>query len=140
MEADMERMVSARTFAVVGASTNPGKYGNKVFLSLRRHGKVVHAVNPAAAARGEQLEGEAFYASVADLPEVPEVVVAVVPPPVTEKIVDELAAVGVKNLWMQPGAESAKAVEKAHAAGITTVHGGPCIMVLMHVASAQHKV
>ena len=136
MEADIERMVAARTFAVVGASTNPEKYGNKVFLSLRRHGKNVYAVNPNVSS-AETLDGEPFYATVADLPERPEVVVAVVPPPVTEKIVDELAAAGINNLWMQPGAESERAVKKAREHGIATVYGGPCIMVLLRLASVN---
>ena len=119
-------MLAARTFAVVGASTNPEKYGYKIYVDLKRAGKTVYPINPRAAA----IDGDTCYPSIAALPALPEVVVAVIPPTLTEKLVEELSAAGVRNLWMQPGAESAAAVAKAEALGIATVHGGPCIMVL----------
>lgn len=121
----IETMLAARTFAVVGASTKPEKYGFLVYQSLKKFGKTAYPVNPRAAA----IDGDVCYASVADLPEKPEVVVAVVPPAITLALVDELAAHQIPNLWMQEGAESPAAVEKAQALGIATVHGGPCIMV-----------
>ena len=125
MNEKIDRMLAARTFAVVGASTNPDKYGNIIYRDLKRHGKTVWAVNPRAGA----IDGDAFYPNIAALPETPEVVVAVVPPKITEQVVDELAAAGVKNLWIQPGAESAAAVAKAEALGLDVVHTGPCVMV-----------
>ncbi len=123
----MNEMLAADTFAVVGASTNPEKYGYLVYQSLKRHGKTAYPVNPRAA----DIEGDTCYPNVAALPQKPQVAVAIVPPAITEKLVDELAAAGVTNLWLQPGAESVAAVEKAEAAGIAVVHGGPCIMVLL---------
>jgi predicted CoA-binding protein len=125
MNEGIERMLAARTFAVAGASTNPEKYGYKCYVDLKRFGKTVYPLNPRAAT----IDGDTCHPSVAALPEVPEVVVAVIPPALTERLVDELSAAGVKNLWIQPGAESAAAVAKAEAAGINTVHSGPCIMV-----------
>ena len=127
MNEKIDRMLAARTFAVVGASTNPEKYGNIIYRDLKAHGKIVYPVNPRAGA----IDGDSFYPNIAALPETPEVVVAVVPPKITEQVVDELAAAGVKNLWIQPGAESAEAVRKAEAAGIAVVSHGPCVMVLL---------
>lgn len=123
----IDRMLAARTFAVVGASTNPEKYGNIIYRDLKAHGKTVFPVNP----RAGEIDGDTFYPDIAALPETPEVVVAVVPPKITEQVVDELTATGVKNLWIQPGAESSEAVRKAEAAGITVVSHGPCVMVLL---------
>jgi predicted CoA-binding protein len=125
MNEAIESMLAARTFAVAGASTNPEKYGYKCYVDLKRFGKTAYPINP----RATEIDGDTCYPSVAALPEVPEVVVAVIPPALTEKLVDDLRAAGVKNLWIQPGAESATAVAKAQAAGISVVHGGPCIMV-----------
>jgi predicted CoA-binding protein len=125
MNENIERMLEATTFAVVGASTSPQKYGYLVYRSLKTFGKTVFPVNPNA----DTIDGDRCYGRVADLPVVPEVVVAVVPPPRTEALIPQLAALGIKNLWMQPGAESRAAVDAAEAAGIATVHGGPCIMV-----------
>lgn len=125
MNEAIDALLAARTFAVAGASTNPEKYGYKCYVDLKRFGKTVYPVNP----RAIVIDGDTCYPSVAALPEVPEVVIAVIPPALTDKLVDELIAAGVRNLWIQPGAESALAVAKARAAGITTVHGGPCVMV-----------
>jgi predicted CoA-binding protein len=121
----IDAMLAAQTYAVVGASTNPEKYGNIAFRMLKSYGKTVYGVNPR---RGE-IDGDSFFPSVTSLPEVPHVVVAVVPPAITEKLVDELAHVGVGSLWIQPGAESAKAITDAEAYGINLVAGGPCILV-----------
>ena len=125
MNGNIDAMLAAKTFAVVGASTNPEKYGHRVYKTLKRFGKTSYPVNP----RAEEIDGDTCYASVADLPETPEVAVAVVPPTVTEDLVGQLADRGVKNLWMQPGAESDAAIRGAEKAGIATVHSGPCIMV-----------
>lgn len=125
MNEDIERMLAAKSYAVAGASTNPEKYGHIAYAMLKEYGKTVWPINP----RAESILGDKCYPSVSALPEVPEVVVAVIPPKLTEALIDELASAGVKNIWMQPGAESAEAVEKAKAAGIAVVSGGPCIMV-----------
>jgi uncharacterized protein len=125
MNEAIDAMLAAKTYAVAGASTNTEKYGYKVYKMLKEYGKTVYPINP----RATEIDGDRAYPSVSDLPEKPEVVVSVVPSALTEKLVDELATLGITNLWIQPGAESAVAVETASAKGITTVHGGPCIMV-----------
>jgi len=125
MTEKIDRMLAADTFAVVGASTNKEKYGYLVYAMLKEYGKTVYPVNP----RATEIDGDPAYPTVSALPQKPEVVVAVVPPAITERLVDEVAEADIRNLWMQEGAESQTAVAKAEAAGIATVHGGPCIMV-----------
>lgn len=125
MSENIETMLAAETFAVVGASTNPRKYGYIAYKALKAAGKTAYPVNP----RAREIEGDPCYPSVAELPEKPEVVVSIVPPALTEKLVEQLAEQGIKNLWIQPGAESSAAVADADERGIATVHGGPCLMV-----------
>jgi predicted CoA-binding protein len=127
MNEAIDTMLAARTFAVVGASTNPEKYGNIIYHDLKQHGKTTYPINP----RATEIDGDTCYPSLAVLPEVPEVVVAVVHPAVTEALVSEVATAGIKNLWIQPGAESDAAIEKGLALGLNVVAGGPCIMVLL---------
>ena len=125
---DMEALIRAftgeRVWAVVGASTNPGKFGNKVFRTLRAAGYIVYGVNP----RGGEIDGEALYLSLADLPVKPAVVDLVVPPKVTEGVVRECAELGLSRVWMQPGAESEEAIAFCRARGIDVVYGA-CAMV-----------
>jgi predicted CoA-binding protein len=114
-------------FAVVGASANRAKYGNKVLRCYLQHGKQVYPVNP----RGREIEGLQAYPSLAALPvQVPSISV-ITPPEVTERVVREAAAAGVRHVWMQPGAESDEAVEAAEAAGLSVIAGGACLLVVL---------
>ncbi|MBC7805305.1 MAG: CoA-binding protein [Akkermansiaceae bacterium] len=125
MNETITAILSAKTFAVVGASANTEKFGYKVWHMLRQHGKTAYAVNPNVT----EIAGEVVYPSLADLPETPEAVIAVVPPEVTETLPAQLAVAGIRYLWLQPGAESETAVANAQAHDIGVVHRGPCILV-----------
>ena len=120
----IEEFISERVWAVVGASTDPGKYGHKIFRTLRAAGYIVYGVNP----RGGEIAGQKLYPALADLPEKPAVVDIVVPPKVTEEIVRQCAALGLKRVWMQPGAESEAAIQFCQENGIKVVHD-TCAMI-----------
>lgn len=66
----------------------------------------VYAVNP----KYPEIAGVKCYPTIKSLPAKPDVVITVVPPKITEKIVKESKALGVKMVWMQPGSESEKAI------------------------------
>lgn len=128
METDLEALIQEftglRVWAVVGASTNPEKYGNRIFRTLRSAGYTVYGVN----AGGGEIDGQPLYPSLAALPQKPQVVDLVVPPPVTEQVVQECAALGLTRVWMQPGSESEGAIRYCHEHGIRVVHGA-CAMI-----------
>ncbi len=116
--------VSRRVWAVVGASSDPRKFGYQVFRSLRDAGYEVYPVNP----KGGELEGVTVYRTLADLPGKPDVVNFVVPPSVTEQVVREAHALGLSRVWMQPGAESEAAVRYCQEHDMQVVEGA-CAMV-----------
>jgi predicted CoA-binding protein len=116
--------VNRRVWAVIGASQDPSKYGYRVFRSLKEAGYVVYPVNP----RGGQLLGSEVYLTLADLPQVPEVVDTVVPPAITEEIVKEMQQLGLTRVWMQPGSESPAAIAYCREQGINVVYDA-CAMV-----------
>ena len=134
MTPEIKAILAADSFAVVGASRDANKYGFLVYRSLKAAGKRALAVNPRAA----EVDGDPCYPSLSGLPQTPQVAVMVVPPPVTEAAVAECARLGIKQIWMQPGAESEAAVAACHADGIQVVSGGPCIMVLLRTAKFQN--
>lgn len=107
-----------RTFAVVGVSQDPAKYGHEIFEALLAKGYTAIPVNP----KYESVDGHPCYASLEALPEKPDVVVAVVPPSVTEKTVETAARLGVRTIWMPPGAWSDRAVELCEQHGLTEIH------------------
>ena len=116
--------VNRRVWAVVGASQDRAKFGYRVFHSMRQAGYIVYPVNP----RGGELEGSTVYPSLSDLPQLPEVIDLVVPPEVTEQVVEEAHQLGLDRIWMQPGAESPKAIAYCQAHGMQVVYQA-CAMV-----------
>ena len=127
---DRERIdafLEGSTFAVVGASGDRGKYGNKVLRCYLQHGRTVHPVNPGASS----VEGLDCYPDLASVPRPLHGVSIITPPAVTERIVEELPACGVGHVWMQPGAESERAVTRAKALGLNVIAGGPCLLVAL---------
>lgn len=116
--------VNRRVWAVVGASRDRSKFGNRIFLDLRDAGYTVYPVNP----KGGELAGDKVYASLADLPQPPEVIDLVVPPAITEQVVKDAHELGLTRVWMQPGAESEAAIAYCQEHGLQVVHGA-CAMV-----------
>ena len=110
-------------FAVVGASRDPEKYGHRVYKDLKTAGFEVYPVNP----RAEEVLGDRCYADLKELPKKPDVVDFVVPPKVTEKILETCLELGIMKVWFQPGSESEKAIRFCEDNGIEVVHG-VCIM------------
>jgi predicted CoA-binding protein len=107
-----------QVFAVVGATQNKDKYGHEVVESLVDRGYLVYPVNP----NYKHLNGHTCYPSVADLPEKPQVVVTVVPPDVTEQVIQSCAQLGVKMVWMPPGTWSDQAIEYCETNGTEEIH------------------
>jgi predicted CoA-binding protein len=110
--------------AVVGASRDLGKYGHRVYKDLKQAGYKVYPVNPNA----DEVLGDKCYPNLASLPKKPDVVDIVVPPLVTEQIVQECRQLGITMVWMQPGSESEKAIRFCQENNIVFVYG-ECIMV-----------
>jgi predicted CoA-binding protein len=123
----IDKFLAAPSFAVFGASDDPRKYGHKVYACYLQHNRKAYPINP----RLQTVLGNPAYADFAALPERVDSISVITPPAVTEKIVDDAIKNGVKNIWMQPGAESEAAIKKAESAGLNVIHGGPCLLVVM---------
>jgi hypothetical protein len=111
-------------YAVIGASANEEKYGFKVLQDLLAGGFKAIPVNP----KGGVILGQNVYPAIADITAVIGTAVLVVPPAVTEKILPDIKAAGIKNVWLQPGSESEAAIKYCQANGLNCVHHA-CIMV-----------
>ena len=103
---------------VVGVSRRPDKWGYRVWKHLKGEGLTVFGTNPYT----DEIDGEKIYRDLQSVPEKIDVVVTVVPPEVTDEIVNHCEEKEVKMLWMQPGSESAEAIKKAEAKGIRVIH------------------
>tara|TARA_R110002094_G_scaffold5418_10_gene14193 strand:+ start:1659 stop:2060 length:402 start_codon:yes stop_codon:yes gene_type:complete len=123
----IERFLAVGSFAVVGASTNRDKYGNKVLRCYAQNGHPVVGVNP----RADEIEGVPCYASLVDVPGPPRAVSIVAPPAFAQQIVDDAVRSSVGHLWFQPGSEDKAAIESAEARGIEVIAYGPCLLVAL---------
>ena len=123
----IDTFLEAPAFAVVGASRDRNKYCNKVLRCYQQNERNVFPVNPGTS----EVEGLAAYTSLKDLPEPVDSVSIITPPHVTETVVEDAHQTGVKNLWMQPGAESPDAVERAEELGLNVIADGSCLLVVL---------
>lgn len=114
----------ATTIAVVGATDDPAKFGGRIYRDLKRKGFRVFAVNPGR----DAVDGDPCYPSLAGLPEAPTIVNLVVPPAATLEVLHQCVDLGLRRVWIQPGAEDeAVAAFVAQAALVARI--GDCIMV-----------
>lgn len=113
-------------YAIVGASADREKYGNKVLLNLKGKGFFVIPVNP----KGGEIEGMKAYPTITEAKKDNDidVVVFVIPPERTIAVLEEMKSLGLNDAWFQPGSESEDASDYCDANGINCVMNA-CIMV-----------
>lgn len=126
-EDQIELFLKSPAFAVVGASTHRNKFGNQVLRCYIQNNKTVYPVHP----QEKIIEGLHVISSVAELPDEVKSISIITPPSITEEIVEEAITKGIKNIWMQPGAESNNAIQNCIQHKINVIAGGPCILVRM---------
>jgi predicted CoA-binding protein len=105
------------TVAVVGASSDRQKFGNKALRAFRDRGYTVVPINPKEA----EVEGEKSYASVLDVPGDVDMATFYVSPAVGLKILEDVAKKGIPEVWLNPGADGPQVVERAKTLGLKTV-------------------
>lgn len=99
----LEKLKTERVkIALIGASNDKEKFGNKIYLDLRLKGYNVIPINP----NEELIEGDKAYSSLNVIDKLPDIVNFVVPPPIAIKVAQEAVKLGIKYLWFQPGSES----------------------------------
>ncbi len=127
IQAQIQQFLASPAFGVVGASTNRQKYGNKVLRCYLQNGKRATPVNPVETT----IEGMTCVASIRDLPTNVESISMITPPAVTTQLVPLAIEKGIKNIWMQPGAEHPDAVALCREKGINVIADGSCLLVVM---------
>jgi len=120
----IQDFMAQKRFAVVGASDNPEKYGNRIVKNLKARGYDVYPVNP----RLKEIEGLKCYPSLAAIHEKIDVVDFVVPPQITESVLKECVRLGLNRIWLQPGSESPAAIEFCRTNNLKAVHD-TCVMM-----------
>lgn len=113
-----------RTLAVIGLSDDPSRPSHSVSAYMQRAGYRIVPVNPAI----ESVLGERCFPSLRDLPAKPDMVNVFRLPRYIPGIVDEMLALGLRDLWVQLGILNLPAAQRAEAGGIRVVMDR-CILI-----------
>ncbi|KAF9425725.1 hypothetical protein BGZ94_007281 [Podila epigama] len=113
-------------FAVVGASSNRSKFGNKVLRWYQEHGYFAVPVNP----KESVIESAACVPNLSSLPGAPADyhISIITPRTVTKSVLEEAHKNGITRVWMQPDVDSPEALDYAKKVGIKVLAGGPCVI------------
>src|SRR5437764_11533320 len=100
--------------AVIGASSNRSKFGNRAVRAFRQQGYTVIPINP----NEPEVEGLKSYASVLDVPGRIDMASLYLPPEIGEQVIADIAQKGIAEVWLNPGAESDELIARAKALNI----------------------
>jgi predicted CoA-binding protein len=100
--------------AVIGASSDRHKFGNKALRAFRKQGFTVVPINP----HEREVEGERAYPSVLDYPDPIDEATFYVQPEVGVAVMADVARKGIKTVWLNPGADAPEVIDRARALGI----------------------
>jgi predicted CoA-binding protein len=109
--------MSAKVVAVIGASSNRQKFGNRAVRAYRQQGYTVIPINP----NEPEVEGLKTFASVLDVPGAIDMASFYVPPEVGMRVIEEVARKGIAEVWFNPGAESDALIERARALSLRPI-------------------
>src|SRR6185436_6658138 len=99
----------SKVVAVIGASTDRRKFGNRAVRAFRQQGYTVVPINP----HETQVEGLAAYASVLDVPGPIDMASFYVQPEIGEQVIADVARKGITEVWLNPGCDSDELIARA---------------------------
>ncbi len=106
-----------KSVAIVGASANRDKFGNKAVRAYVARGFKVYPVHP----RETEIEGLTVYSSIRLVPERPDIVSLYLPAAAGLAVLPEIAAKGCDELWLNPGADAPEVVDAAERLGLNVI-------------------
>jgi predicted CoA-binding protein len=120
-----------KTIAIIGASNDRSKFGNKAVRAFQQQGYEVFPVNP----KEEMVEGLPAFKSIAAVPVRPHMISVYLPPPVLLKVLPDIATKGCDELWLNPGTESDEVLAEAERLGLNVIQA--CSIVGVGVSPAN---
>lgn len=126
-------MTSPSRIAILGASSDRSKFGNKAVRAYLQVGWEVLPVNP----REAEIEGLAAYRALADVPGDLDRISVYLPPKVTLSLVPDVAARGAREVWLNPGSADSEVLAAFRGAGVEAIAG--CSIVDIGLSPAQFR-
>ena len=110
-------MSEAKRVAIIGASSNRGKFGNKALRAFERRGYTVLAINPNEA----EVEGHKTFPTVLDVPGEIDMATVYIPAEPGVTVMEQLAKKGVGEVWLNPGADDHEVLDRARQLGLNVI-------------------
>jgi predicted CoA-binding protein len=107
-----------KTVAIVGASNDRHKFGNKALRAFQAEGHTVIPINP----HEDQVEGITAYASVLDVPGPIDVATVYVQPEIGAALLQEFERKQIPEIWINPGAEDDALMAEAERRGLNVIY------------------
>jgi uncharacterized protein len=114
-----------KVVAVIGASNDPRKFGNRAVRAFKRQGYTVIPVNP----NETQVDGDKSYASVLDVPGTIDMATVYLQPEPGVQVMEQLAQKGVGEVWLNPGADDDRVVARARELGLNVIQACSIIAI-----------
>ena len=114
-----------QTVAIIGASNDRHKFGNKAVRAFLNQGYTVYPVN----LHETEIEGLSVFASIRDVPVRPHMISVYLPPAILLKVLPDIAARGCDELWLNPGTESDEVLAAAERLGLNVIQACSIVAV-----------
>jgi hypothetical protein len=131
----IDNFLQKKRIAIVGVSRAGKKFGNIAYRELKAKGYKIFPINN----KTDRIEDDICYPSLRDLPEPVDGVLIVVPKNQTKQIIQEAYTEGIKNIWIQQGAESKEAIDLCKNEKINCVYG-QCILMFAEPVGLPHNI
>jgi len=127
--------LACKKIAIAGVSSDTKKFANIIFKELENKGYELYPINP----KLDEYQGKMCYKTISSLPDGVEAVVLVTPKKIAEELVGKISQKGIKQLWIQPGAETVEAIALAKSLNMNVIHH-QCILMFGNPMPFYHKI
>lgn len=134
MDPTIQDFLQGKRFAIVGVSRSGKKFGNAIYTELKARGFQMSVVHPEM----KEIDGEACYKSLSELAGKVDGVVICVSPRQSGQVLRDAAHAGIKQIWLQQGAQSTEALATASELGLYPITG-KCILMYAPPVRSFHN-
>jgi predicted CoA-binding protein len=134
MNSMIQEFIAGKRIALAGASRSGNKFGNAAYKELRARDYEVYLVHPEA----QEIEGEPCYPNLASLPTKVDGVLVCLPPGQSPAVLRQAAELGIRNVWLQQGADSPELLNLGRELDLNLV-SGKCILMYAPPVRSFHR-
>ena len=130
----IDDFISSKKIAVVGISRSGKKFGNYVCKELKTKGYEIYPIHPEA----QEIEGLTCYPDLKSVPTKVDSLWISISPAKVPPVLEEAAAIGLNNIWLQQGAWSKEVQKSIDQLGLSVVYK-KCILMYAQPVHSVHK-